>query len=137
MTGTSPSHKERRLLARCLLESGVLIGSVDEIWTHGIPWKALPTFRECVESITLLVGGGHAVRAPFVKSCVLQSTRVGFAPFCLDEIAEFLVADGEARDYWDGQVSDDMYPHRCPFCGAAAFIGFNQVECKASCQSGG
>jgi hypothetical protein len=28
---------------------------------------------------------------------------------------------------------DDRYPHRCPRCGAPAFIGFNQVDCSKRC----
>ncbi len=133
MRKSGPSPEEFRLVARCLLESGVLIGSPEEIWTHSSAFRALETLRECVDAIVQLIGGKHGVKASFVKACVMQADGLSEAPFCLDEVAEFLVHDGEARRYWQGHVSDDMYPHRCPVCGAAAFIGFLQIDCKGSC----
>jgi hypothetical protein len=54
-------------------------------------------------------------------------------PYGLEDIAEFMVADTMARLYWTALVSDDRYPHRCPHCNAAAFVGFLQVDCKARC----
>lgn len=128
-----PSALEHKLVARCLLENGVLIGSHAEIWTSGIAWRALGTFRECIDAITLLIGGGHAVQASFVKACVMQADGLSEVPFCLDEIAEFMVNDPEARLYWHVRVRDDMYPHACPRCGSAAYVGFLQIECRARC----
>ena len=28
---------------------------------------------------------------------------------------------------------DTKYPHKCPRCGAAAYVGLNVVDCKAGC----
>ena len=128
-----PSDDEFILIARCLLEQGILIGSHEEIWTHGSAWRALGTWRECVDAITLLAGGNHGIKASFVKACVMQADGIHETPFCLDEIAEFIVNDPDARKHWISMCSDDRYPHRCPRCNAAAFIGFNQVDCRARC----
>jgi hypothetical protein len=131
-----PSPKEWRLVARCLLEEGILIGSYTEIWTDPLPWRVLPTFRECIDAITVLIGGGHGVEPSFVKACVMHSSSDGFVSYFLDEVAEFVVKDPEARAYWETLVTDDRFPHRCPHCPAAAYVGYLQVECKAECRSG-
>lgn len=128
-----PTQKEYRLVARCLLESGLQIGSYEEIWTSTQAWRALGTLRECMDAITLLIGGNHAVKASFVKACVMQADGISETPYVLDEMAEFLVSDDEARQYWQTMTGDDMFPHRCPHCKAAAYVGFLQVECKARC----
>lgn len=124
---------ERALVARALLESGILIGSVDEIWSHPSAYRALGTWRMCVEAITDLIGGGHGVQASFVKACVMQIDGLDSAPYALEEVAEFIVSDPIARMYWQSMVTDRDYPHRCPHCSAAAFVGFLQVDCKARC----
>ncbi len=121
------------LVARCLMESGLLIGSTDEIWSHPRAYRTLGTWRMCVDAITELIGGGHGIQASFVKACVLQTEGLGEVPFALEEVADFLVTDTMARLYWDSLVADRHYPHRCPHCGAAAFVGFNLVDCKAAC----
>lgn len=128
-----PTKREHRIVARCLLENGILIGSPSEIWSHPSAWRALGTLRECVDAITLLIGGGHAVKASFVQACVMQADGISEVPFLLEEVSEFLVADPEARQFWQDMCNDDRFPHRCHVCGAAAFIGFLQVECKARC----
>lgn len=128
-----PTDKEYRLVARCLIQQGVLIGSHEQIWTHQSAWRALGTWRECIDAVTLLIGGRHGVEASFVKACVMQADGLDGVPFCLDEVAEFMVEDAEARAYWQAVTPDDRFPHRCPQCGCAAFIGFLQVECKARC----
>lgn len=128
-----PTDKEYRLVARCFLESGTLIGSYEDIWSVPAAWRALGTFRMCMDAITLLIGGGHAVKASFVKACVMQTDGISEAPYLLDEMAEFLVDDDEARTHWQTFITEDRFPHRCPRCSAAAFIGFLQVECKARC----
>lgn len=130
-----PNRKERRLVYRCLLEQGVLIGNEEEVWSVPAAYRALDTLRECVDAICTLIGGRHGLTSSFVKACVMQGDMAGggHAPYVLDEMAEFLVHDGEARAYWEGFVSDALYPHRCPFCGASAFVGFLQVDCKAKC----
>ena len=130
---TGPSRIERALVARALLEGAVLIGSPDDIWSSPLAFRALATFRMCVEAITELIGGGHGVQASFVKACVLQMDGLGGVPYALEEMAEFLVSDTVARMYWDGMTCDSRFPHRCPHCSSAAYVGFLQVDCKASC----
>lgn len=98
--------------------------------------QVLGTFRECIDAITTLIGGGHGVRASFVKACVMQADGLGKTPYLLDDVAEFLITDQESRDYWQMMCQDDRFPHKCPQCGAAAFIGFLQIECKAQCSRG-
>lgn len=129
----TPTRIEKSLVARALMSGGILIGSVDEIWTHPSAFRALSTWRLCMEAITTLIGGGHGVQASFVKACVMQLDDVVDVPFALDEIAEFMIDDPVARMYWNTHVSDPHYSHRCPFCGAAAFIGIVHVDCKARC----
>lgn len=132
--GYGPNASERRLIARCLFEGGVLIGSPDEIWSHSDAYRALGTWRECIDAITQLTDGKHMVRASFVKACVMQSEDLnGQVPFELETIADFVTSDSEARHYWDQLMADDRFPGRCPFCGAAAYIGFFQIECKSRC----
>lgn len=122
------------LVARALMESGELIGSEDEIWSSPYAYRALVTWRLCIEAITELIGGGHGVQASFVKACVMHMDDMSTnAPYALDAIAEFMVGDTLCRLYWSALVSDQDYPHRCPHCNAAAFIGFLQVDCKACC----
>lgn len=130
-----PTRIERALVGRCLLESGHLIGSIDEIWSVQKAYRALTTWRMCIDAIVELIGGNHGVQASFVKACVMQVDGLGEAPYALDDIAEFLIDDPVARMYWDGLTSDSHYPHRCPHCDAAAFVGFLQVECKARCEA--
>lgn len=129
----APSEQERQVVARCLLVQGVLIGSVDDIWTHQSAWRALVTLRLCIKAIGMLYRGGHGVQASYIKAIVMQEDDLVGAPFCLDEMAEFLCDDAVARVYWDTRVLDRDFPHRCPHCGAAAYVGFLQVWCKARC----
>ncbi len=121
-------------MARCLADQGViLVESLEEVWYTGLGPRALGTWRECVDAITLLIGGGHAVQASFIKACVMQADGISEIPFCLDEVAEFLVDDHEARAYWQDMLPDERFPHLCPACGAAAYWGYNVIECKAGC----
>ena len=131
---SEPNPKERRIVGRCLLEMAVLIGSVDEIWTDVAAYRALETLRMCVDAIRLLVNGKHAVKSSFVKSVVIQTNDLGGTPYCLDEVAEFIMTDGEARAYWDTQVPDELHPSKCPLCGAYAYVGLNEIDCKAGCR---
>lgn len=117
------------------MESGELIGSIDEIWSHPSAFRALVTWRLCIDAITELIGARYGIQASFIKACVMQTPDLVATPFCLDSIAEFLVSDTVARLYWDGLATDDHYPHRCPHCRAAAFVGYLQVDCKARCAS--
>lgn len=128
-----PSAPERRLVARCLLDKGILIGNEEEIWTHQSAWRTLGTFRMCMEAIRMLYRGGHGVQASYVKAIVMQEDGLEGVPFALDEVAEFMLEDPECRMYWDGMLGDRHFPHRCPHCGAAAFIGLKEVWCKARC----
>lgn len=122
------------LVARCLMESGLLIGDdIDQIWTHPSTFRALATWRMCIDAIVDIIGAKHAVQASFIKACVMQTDGLQSAPFALDDIAEFMVTDVMARLYWDALIGDDHYPHRCPHCGSAAFVGFLQVDCKSRC----
>jgi hypothetical protein len=124
------------LVYRCLLTQGVMIGSEDDIW-KGAPssaFRALATLRLCISAIGDLTEGRHTVRAGFVKAVVMQTNGLSDSPYCLDEMAEFLMEDAEARSYWDSVMLDDRFPVRCPICKtAAAFVGINSVECKAKC----
>lgn len=133
MIDLTPTRAERMLIAKCLMENGLLIGSESEIWTHPRAFQALGTWRMCVDAITELIGGGHGVQASFVKACVLQTDGLNGVPYALEEVADFLVTDTMARLYWDALVTDRRFPHHCPHCGAAAFVGFLQVDCKARC----
>jgi hypothetical protein len=135
MIDLTPTLNERRLIARCLLESGLLIGNEQEIWANPRAYRALATWRMCIDAITELIGNKHGVNASFIKSCVMQTDGLDSVPYALEEIAEFLANDQLARIYWDSQMRDSRYPHRCPHCHAAAFIGFLQVDCKARCSA--
>jgi hypothetical protein len=128
-----PSSRERYLVYRCLLTQGVLIGDEDEVWTHPSADRALVTLRLCVDAIRMLYRGGHGVQASYLKALVMQEDGLDGMPFALDEMAEFLVEDVEARNYWDSRMADDRWPHVCPFCGGAAYVGYLQVECKGRC----
>ena len=139
MINLVPTKIERMLVARALCEAGELIGSTDEIWSHPSAFRALATWRLCINAITALIAGKHGVQASFIKSHVMKHTagmsNLGsITPFCLDSIAEFMVTDTMARLYWDSITNDPHYPQRCPRCGAAAFIGYTQIDCKARCK---
>jgi hypothetical protein len=116
------------------MESGLLIADdVDQVWTNPTAFRALVTWRMCVDAIVELIGGRHGVQSSFVKACVLQTEGLKSMPFGLEEIADFLVTDTMARLYWDAMLADMRYPHRCPHCSSAAYVGFLQVDCKARC----
>lgn len=134
MSGLVPTKSERFHIARCLTMYGVLIGSEREIWTHPSATRALVTWRLCLEAITELIGGRHGIEASFIQACVMQLEDVVEVPFALSEVAEYLATDSTARLYWRLMCLDrENFPHRCPHCGAAAFVGFNLVDCKARC----
>ncbi len=133
LTAAGPNEHERTLVWRCILESETLIGDIDDIWSHISSHRALVTMRLCVEAIGMLVRGKYSVQPSFVKSIVMQTDDIDRVPFLLEEMSEFLVADDEARAYWHTLMPDDRYPHECPFCGAAAFIGCISIDCKAKC----
>lgn len=130
----SPNAVERTLIARCLLNEGILIGSPSEIWSHPYSTRTLITWRECMEAIGVLTATKHAVHPSHIKSIVMRQRSADDIPLHLDEVADFLVKDNEARRYWDTAVTDERFPHRCPLCKTgAAFVGLNLVECKAKC----
>lgn len=129
-----PSSEERWIVWKCLMDNGLLIGSLDEVWTHRNAWLLLTTLRECMDAISLIVGAGIAVHSETIKSCVMQSDGMDTAPFGLSYMAEFLYEDNRARTYWQSMTPDDKFPHKCPYCKSAAFIGFNMVDCKAKCK---
>lgn len=136
MTGNiaPPNVLERDHVARFLLTDMILIGSVDEIWTHQTAFRALATWRLCIQAIQRLVAARQSVLPSYVKAVVMQLPDVVDSPFALDEIAEFMVTDERVRRYWDGLVLDRNYPLRCPLCKVgAAYVGMNEVDCKSRC----
>jgi hypothetical protein len=122
-------------VARCLIASGELYGDEDDVWTHHVAYRALATWRLCMEAISMLVRGKHAVQASYIKGIVMQEDGLADRPIFLDDIAEWMVEDAEARLYWQSLAPDERFPHRCPHCGSAAYVGFLQVSCKARCPS--
>ena len=129
----NPSDEERWIVWRCLLESGILIGSIIETWTHRNAWLMLGTLRECIDALMLIIDSGISVHPDTIKVCVMQSEGLDCVPFSLGEMTHFLCENPRARNYWQTFVPDSHYPHKCPKCGFAAFIGFNLVDCKARC----
>lgn len=129
-----PTKRERWLVYRCLLTEGVLIGNEEEIWSVQAAYRALATMRLCIDAIERLIAIGFSVEETNVKSVVMQVDDLGDVPFVLDEMAHFLVIDSGARHYWQTRLRDEKFPHTCDRCGAAAYIGLNQVECKAGCR---
>ncbi len=133
MTNDSPSYGERLIVAGAMLESGELIGSLEEIWTHPLAYKCLDSLRLCVVGIQRLVASKQAVDANNIRAVVMYHNGFNVPPYMLDDLAEYLVTNPYGKLHWQQSVPDSMFPHKCPFCQAAAFIGFLQVECKANC----
>lgn len=122
---------ERAITADCLLQNGILVGSLEEIMGHEIGIRSHETLRLCLDAVRHLAERRLSVTSTFVKTVV--RSMVEFEPLCLDEVASFIVGDRRSRRYWDGLVSDADHPHRCPHCHGAAFIGFTNVDCKSGC----
>jgi hypothetical protein len=129
-----PTKQERRHIWRCFLIKEILIGSEDDVWTAPSAYRALATLRHCMSAIKQLVDGQHGIEASFIKAIVMQTDGMGQMPFALDEVAEYLCEEHEARRWWQSQVSDSRFPHRCPECGSAAYIGLRLIECRANCR---
>lgn len=129
-----PTAKEKYLIARFMTVYRHMSCSVDEVWTSQDAYVALTTWRYCVDAIDELVKGNHGVQPSFIKAYVMQLTTIPSTPRFLDDMAEFITDDQVARAYWDSILKDSHYPHSCPNCGSAAFIGFLQIDCKASCR---
>lgn len=129
-----PTPRERWLVYRCLLTEGVLLGNEQEIWSVPAAYRALATLRLCIDAIERLAIVGFSVDESNVKSVVMQTDGIDGYPFVLDEMAHYLINDQGARHYWQTRLQDERYPHVCDRCGAAAFVGFLQVECKAGCR---
>ena len=129
-----PTQEERWIVWRCLLEGGLLIGSIDEVWTHQHAWNTFKTLHECMDALELIINANLSVNAITIRACVLQSDNVSSMPFAMREMSEFLVENDRARNYWQTHIATNMHPHRCPHCGAAAFIGFNLIDCLARCR---
>ena len=124
----------RSLTARCLLESGILMGSTEEILGHDIGKASLRTFDLCVEAAVHLMTRKLTVSPSFVVMAAQSMTDPGEEfMVCIDEVSVFVVKDRYARKFWEAFVRDERFPHRCHVCGSAGFVGFNQVECKGSC----
>lgn len=136
MTDLLPTGSERFLLGRCILDANLLFADdVEQVWSQPTAFKALVTWRLCIDAIVELIGGRHGIQASFIQACVMQTDGLKSAPIWLEEISEYLVSNTLARLYWTALISDAHYPHRCPHCSAAAYVGFLQVECKARCSA--
>lgn len=122
------------MVYRCLLTEGVLIGNEEEIWSVPAAYRTLVTMRLCIDAIGRLATAGFSVDETNVKSVVMQTDGLDGIPFVLDEMTHFLVDDPGARHYWQTRLHDEKFPHTCDRCGAAAYIGLNQIECKAGCR---
>ena len=46
----------------------------------------------------------------------------------------FTVASAEAVMAAFEEKPDDRFPHKCPYCGSRAYIGFNSLECQRGCR---
>lgn len=134
MTEMDPTPAERRLVYRCFLHQMILLGNEEEIWSVPDAWRMLNTLRSCVSGIEALTKVGFPVTPDGVMSATLLQVGVGPEPFHLADMAVHLCEDDEARLYWQTQLNDEKFPHRCPNCGAAAYVGFNQVDCRARCR---
>lgn len=57
------------------------------------------------------------------------------SPITLPKAAYLIksVIDEEPPEPAPKKASISHFPHRCPKCGAAAFIGFSAVDCSANC----
>lgn len=53
-----------------------------------------------------------------------QDTGTGTAP-------KRLIPD--LIDKADVNKCNENFPHKCPHCGAAAYVGLNAVDCRAKC----
>ena len=134
-----PTNQERLVLWEMMLRSQALSGGLDEVWRHPATWRALGTMRRAVRSLDGLARLGRAVAASRVKRGMeglpfLEGEED--PPFMLDEVVEHLLCDGRAKDYWMRLMPDERFPHQCPLCGLAAFVGFTQVECRHGCFGG-
>ena len=127
-----PDPEEREIIAELMMSTGALIGTVDQIWTHPSSGRALVTMRRAIRAIDHLVRLGRALGATRVKMAITALAEEGDEeyPFMLDETVKHLLEDGHARTYWDMLMPTKDYPHVCPRCGHACFIGFLQIDCK-------
>lgn len=130
-----PTKAERHLVYRCLLTRHGLIGDEDDMWASPFAPPVLKALRTCVRAILNLIENREGVYASSIKMRVTSwwgTSAVGG----LDEMADFLVDDREAREYWQGLQPDSRYPHTCPLCGRSpAYVGFLTVECRSKCAS--
>lgn len=134
MLDIEPTQKEKRLVWRCMNDQDIHYGDQDYIWSQGSAYQLLVTLRLCVESIVHLTNMHNEVTPDFVKTVVIQTNDLEGLPFCLDEMSMFLCIDAEAKSYWSTFCFDGAFPHKCPFCGAAAYIGLRMVDCRAMCR---
>jgi hypothetical protein len=134
MIDLEPSPKEKRIITRCMNEQDVVYGDTEYIWSQPSAYRMLATMRLCLDAIVNLANMHHEVNPSFIVAVVMQTNDMGEPPFGLTEMAEHLCTNTDARAYWVSMMTDGQYPHRCPFCGAAAYIGLRMIECKSECR---
>lgn len=117
----------------CLIDAGALVGSVDEIMSTKMGREAHVTLRMCVDAVRYLIERKMALSRQNLKLIVCSECTS--PPPNIDEMAAFFVDNKLARKFWRGRIQDpDLFPHVCPLCGGAAFIGFAQVDCRSRCE---
>ncbi len=128
-----PSDEERVIVAELFMHEQVLIGSVDEIWTHRDAPRLLTTVRRAIRGIAHLHRVGR-VLGPSRLIATMESFPYGpdedDPPFMGSDAVKYLLTDGHALLYWAKLMPDRGHPHSCPRCGAPAYIGLTRVECK-------
>lgn len=126
------ARRARRLVASCLLEEGILIGSLDDIMGHHLFPMALFTFRECNSAIEYILENRMSLTKQNIRLIANSHTQSRLE--YLDEIVDLCLNNTLARMFWRSRVPDpELYPHRCPDCLGAAFIGIVSIDCRSRC----
>ena len=122
--------REREIVADIMASAENLIGSVDDLWTHPSARRIHTTLGLVVLGLFELVAAGRAIGMSRLRTAVYGIAPRGSELYALDEVMQHLMTDPKARCFWDDLMPDKSYPHRCPRCSLAAFVGFNRVSCK-------
>lgn len=137
MIYTPPNTEESWIVWNCFLQFGILLGSEEEVWSHQFAFAGLKTMRLLVETIKFFAKENQEISVYNLETYLLKNN----VEFNNDqysyssEMSDFLIYNPRARVYWQSLLKDDKFPHLCPFCGRAAYIGFMQIECKAKCDA--